>query len=86
MDITDNLGTTMKAGDIIRNRTGMNRSAFQVFAEVFSDWFGTVVFLESGEKYYKLRALISSHGGIVCETWLTRNEIRDYIEVVHEAR
>jgi hypothetical protein len=86
MDITDNLGTTMKAGDIIKNRTGMNRSAFQVFAEVFSDWFGTVVFLEYGTKYYKLRAVLSSHGGMVCETWMTGSEIREYIEVVHEAR
>ena len=76
----------MKVGDIIRNRTGMNHAIFQVFSEAFSDWFGTVIALESGKKYHKLSAILSSHGGIVCETWLTRNEIRDYIEVVHEAR
>lgn len=86
MDITDNFGTTVKAGDIIRNRTSVGRASFQVFSEVFGDWFGTVIFLEAGMKYYHLHVLLSSHGGMMCDTWLTADEIREHIEVVHGSR
>ena len=76
----------MKVGDMIRNRGPNRHATFQVFAEVFGDWLGTVIFLKKGAKYFQLQVLLSSHEGLVCKTWLTAGEIKENIEVLYAAR
>lgn len=77
----------MKVGDLVKNRFPPFRNSFQVFEEVFGDWFGTVIHLEQPprtSKYNRIHVLLSSHGGLVGKTWLTSNELEQNIEVVHE--
>ena len=75
----------MKPGDLVVSRSG----APQLFLGVYSDWTGIVISNEKPPgretKYNLVRVVLLSHGGGLDKTWLTDDEIRDYLEVLSEA-
>ena len=75
----------MKPGDLVVSRPG----APQLFLGVYSDWTGIVISSEKPPgretKYNLVRVVLLSHGGGLDKTWMTDDEIRDYLEVLSEA-
>ena len=75
----------MKPGDLVVSRPG----APQFFPGVYSEWTGVVISNEKlpgrETKYNLVRVVLSSHGGGLDKTWMTDDEIRDYLEVLSEA-